>query len=115
MSDENVVLTGTGVTPVEFLEAVYMNPDLPLTVRIKAAVEALPYVHPKLAMVATANANGGDFGTMLERAIEASKAARQSPKIIEARTQPTNGHHSSPNDVSSNAMKKNFPTLRRRA
>jgi hypothetical protein len=82
--------------------------------RIKAAVEALPYVHPKLAMVATANANG-DFGTMLERAIEASKAAREPLKIIEARTQPTNGHHPSPNEVSSARMGKSFSSLKRRA
>jgi hypothetical protein len=115
MNDESVVLTGTGVTPVEFLEAVYMNPDLPLTVRIKAAVEALPYVHPKLAMVATANANG-DFGAMLERAIAASNAVRK-PKLIEAKPEPNvNGHHEpTPQEVSSARMGKSFAPLRRRA
>jgi hypothetical protein len=40
-------------------------------------VEAVPYVHPKLAV--TAIVDGQDFATQLERAISRSK-----PKVIEA-------------------------------
>ena len=65
------------ITPLEFLEAVYSNEELPLTARLKAAIDAAQYVHPKLAV--TAMVGGGDFADQLERAIQASR------KIIEAK------------------------------
>jgi hypothetical protein len=34
-------------TPLDFLKAVYCNADLPLSVRLRPAIEAAPYVHPK--------------------------------------------------------------------
>jgi hypothetical protein len=61
-------------TPLEFLEAVYCDEDLPLSVRMRAAVECAPYVHPKLTAVVTTSMNGQDFARMLERAIERSQA-----------------------------------------
>jgi hypothetical protein len=33
-------------SPLEFLEAVYLNEQLPLTVRMRAAIEAAPYRRP---------------------------------------------------------------------
>jgi len=39
-------------TPLDFLKAVYLNEGLPLSVRMKAAIEAAPYVHPKLSATA---------------------------------------------------------------
>lgn len=57
-------------TPLDFLKAVYLNPELPLSVRMKAAVEAAPYVHPKL--IATANISAEDFANRLEGAIRRS-------------------------------------------
>jgi hypothetical protein len=51
---------------------------------------------------------------MLERTIAASAAARQEPKLIEAKA--TNGHLGpTPNEVSEKAMTKAFSTLKRRA
>jgi hypothetical protein len=101
------------VTPLEFLEAVYVNEKLPLPTRMKAAIEAAPYVHPKLAMIGMAHANG-DFGVQLERTIAASAKAQQEPKLIEAKA--TNGHLGpSSEDVSSKSMTKSFQPLRRRA
>ena len=35
-------------TPLDFLKAVYLNEGLPLTVRMRAAIEGAPYMHPKL-------------------------------------------------------------------
>jgi hypothetical protein len=55
------------------------NEALPLTVRMRAATEAAPYVHPKLSATAVFPA-GEDFATRLERAI-----ARSGGKLIEHR------------------------------
>ena len=60
------------VTPLEFLEAVYLNENLPLTVRMRAAIEAAPYKHPKLSATAIAH-YGPNFASELERCIERSK------------------------------------------
>jgi hypothetical protein len=62
-------------TPLDFLKAVYLNEGLPLSVRMKAAIEAAPYVHPKLS--ATAVLTSEDFGDRLERAILRSIGARR--------------------------------------
>jgi hypothetical protein len=43
------------IDPLNFLKAVYMNADLPLSVRMRAAIEVLPFTHPKLAVVAQIN------------------------------------------------------------
>jgi len=40
------------VDPLSFLKAVYMNAELPLSVRMRAAIELLPFTHPKLAVTA---------------------------------------------------------------
>jgi hypothetical protein len=40
------------MTPLEFLQAVYEDDRLPLTTRMRAAAEAAPYMHPKLAVIA---------------------------------------------------------------
>jgi hypothetical protein len=62
-------------TPLDFLRAVYCNEGLPLSTRMKAAIEAAPYVHPKLS--ATAVMSSEDFGDRLERAILRSLGMRQ--------------------------------------
>jgi hypothetical protein len=63
------------VTPLEFLEAVYCNEDLPLSVRMRAAIEAAPYKHPKLSATAIATMDGKSFAEALERCIERSKSS----------------------------------------
>jgi hypothetical protein len=62
------------VTPLDFLEAVYCNPNLPLATRLKAAIEAAPYRHPKLSAAAIGHFDGQTFAEALERAIERSKS-----------------------------------------
>jgi hypothetical protein len=66
-------------TPLEFLQAVYSNEGLPLQARLKAAIEAAQYVHPKLAVTATVN--GGDFAVQLDRAVERSRMVEAKPMI----------------------------------
>jgi hypothetical protein len=65
------------ITSLRFLQAIYRNPEVPLPVRMRAAMAAIPFEHPKLAVVATINA--GDFADRLDRAVE------QSRKVIEAK------------------------------
>jgi hypothetical protein len=62
-----------------FLRAVYLNPSLPLPLRMRAAETALPFEKPKLAV--TAIVDGGDFAKRLDAAIARSGLA---PKVIEA-------------------------------
>ena len=73
---------GTDPTPVEFLRAVYCYEAVPLSVRLRAAIEAAPYVHPKLS--ATAILEAGDLAERLERAIERSHSvvSNQTTKVI---------------------------------
>jgi hypothetical protein len=70
-----------GATPLAFLQAVYCNEGLPLHVRLKAAIAAAPYVHPKLAVTAVID-GGSDFAARLEL------ARARSAKVIEARAEP---------------------------
>ena len=56
------------IDPLDFLKAVYMNADLPLSVRMRAAIELLPFTHPKLAVTAVVSEQ--DFATLLERRIQ---------------------------------------------
>jgi hypothetical protein len=70
-----------GATPLDFLKAVYCNEGLPLHVRLKAAIAAAPYVHPKLAVTAVFDGES-DFATRLEL------ACARSAKVIEARAEP---------------------------
>jgi hypothetical protein len=73
------------ITPPLFLEAVYLNPDLPLATRLRAAIEAAPYKHPKQSVTAIGHFNGETFAQALERAIERSQnpPMLNSPKTIE--------------------------------
>jgi hypothetical protein len=57
-------------TPLDFLRAVYLNSELPLSVRMKAAIEAAPYVHPKLSVAA--NIDPVEFSKSLDKAIQRS-------------------------------------------
>jgi hypothetical protein len=71
------VFKGTKATSLDFLRAVYMNAELPLSVRMRAAGMAIPYEYPKLSVVASVN-DPERFAERLERAIQ-----RSGVKLIE--------------------------------
>ena len=82
-------------TPLEFLTAVYCNEGLPLPVRMKAAIEAAAYVHPKLAVIGVAN--GQDFATLLDERIKRHREAKViEGKAIEATPLPPTGPEPTP-------------------
>jgi hypothetical protein len=55
------------VTSLDFLQAVYRDPTQPLHTRLRAAALALPFEHPKLAVVAQLRGEG--FAAQLEAAM----------------------------------------------
>jgi hypothetical protein len=77
------------ITPLNFLEAVYCNPNLPLAVRMRAAIGAAPYRHSKRSVTAIVDGNKS-FAEALERAIERGKPTlpQPEPKLIEAQPAP---------------------------
>jgi len=62
------------ITSLHFLEAVYCNPNLPLATRLRAAIEAAPYKHPKLSVSAVVKMDGKSFAETLDRATDRSKS-----------------------------------------
>ena len=56
------------------LRSIYRNPQHPLGVRIRCAVEALPYENPKLSAIGVSSIPAHDFAAALERAIVRSQS-----------------------------------------
>jgi hypothetical protein len=70
-----------------FLRAVYQNSSVPLPVRIRCAVECLPFESPKLS--ATAIVQGQDFATLLDARLRwADKLNGEGTRLIEEKVEP---------------------------
>ncbi len=61
---EPTVELGPDATPLQFLQAVYCNENVPLSARLKAATEAAQYVHPRLAVTGVIESQG--LGALLD-------------------------------------------------
>jgi hypothetical protein len=92
------------------LQAVYRSADQPLSVRMRAAMAALPYEHPKLAVTAVLDGTE-DLGARLSRAIQ------RSAKVIELRAaqpEPAPSYQPTAQEVSTAAMHRPMALIRRR-
>jgi hypothetical protein len=74
---------------IDLLRAVYRSPSIPLPVRMRAAIAALPHETPKLGV--TVMVNDQDFATLLDARIKRMEAMNGKPqphqRIIEAKPQ----------------------------
>jgi hypothetical protein len=61
------------ITSLQYLQSIYRDENRPDSMRIRCAVEALPYENPRVSAVAVTHMNGQDFASALDRAIERSK------------------------------------------
>jgi hypothetical protein len=66
---------------LEYLQRIYRDQTQPHAIRMRAAIEALPFEHPKLSAVGVGYFTGDDFASRLDRAIDRSNGA----KLIEGR------------------------------
>jgi hypothetical protein len=64
------------INSLEYLQWIYRDPAQPISVRMRAAIEALPFETPKLTAVAVGQLHGEDFYARLERALRRSEGAR---------------------------------------
>jgi hypothetical protein len=78
---------------LDLLRAVYRNPGVDLSIRMRAAMACLPFEAPKLAVTALID-NEKDFAAILDRRIKHMEALRTNGvrsndvKVIEARPEP---------------------------
>jgi len=62
------------------LQAIYRNPGLPLTTRMRAMIAAIPFESPKL--IATAVMNEGSFADLLDRRLKRIEQMKLENKTI---------------------------------
>jgi hypothetical protein len=68
-------------TPLEFLQAVYCNPNIPLSVRMKAACEAAKYSHHKPGSLWDARRAREEFEPDIEATPEEIRQACSGPLL----------------------------------
>jgi len=79
--DENPIELGANEDEYDFLLKIVRDPKQPMSRRMRAAIEALPYRRPKLGAVAIGQMSGKDFATLLERAILRSNRGQEVKQI----------------------------------
>jgi hypothetical protein len=58
------------ITSLQYLQSIYRDGNRPDSMRIRCAVEALPYENPRVSAVAVTHMNNQSFADALERCIE---------------------------------------------
>jgi hypothetical protein len=88
-------------TSLTLLQKIYRSAAIPLSTRMRAAIAAIQFEHPKLAVTATVEA--GDFADQLEQAVKRSRTVIEAkpinnissdniPTDTKPVVQPSNGH-----------------------
>jgi hypothetical protein len=72
----------TAGSSLEFLQAIYRSTDQPLARRMRAAIAALPFESPKLAVTANLGPESG-FAAQLEAAIQRSGGRLIEGEVVE--------------------------------
>jgi polysaccharide pyruvyl transferase WcaK-like protein len=99
-------------TSLTLLQKVYRSTTIPLATRMRAAMAALQFEHPKLAV--TANVESGDFADQLEQAVKRSRKVIEAKPMIEA-NDTANVSSDVPNETKvSNGHKPSIPDRRYR-
>ena len=75
----------TAGSSLEFLQAIYRSQDQPISRRMRAAIAALPFESPKLAVTANFGPDSG-FAARLEAAIKRTGEFRG--QVIEGEVEP---------------------------
>lgn len=88
-------------TSLKLLQTIYRSATIPLPTRMRAAIAAIQFEHPKLAVTATLS--GGDFADHLDQAVERSRRV----SMIEAK--PIANEASVPSDTA-NENKRPTPS-----
>jgi hypothetical protein len=108
--DPDGITVPLGATSLQFLQAIYRSAEQPMMRRMKAAMAALPYEHPKLAV--TVALDGHDsWGAKLQGAIARSRPVLEL-HAAEAAPVASNGHDAAA--VSAAAMRMPMVSYRRR-
>ena len=84
---QEIEMPADGIS-LDLLRAVYRSNQLPLTTRMRAAIAALPFEVPKLAVTAVVSEQ--DFATLLDRRlarIAEAKANATKPQMIDGEPQ----------------------------
>jgi hypothetical protein len=100
---EELIELAPGEISLDLLRRVYRSTQQPMSLRMRAAIEALPFEVPKLGVTANVVVDGS-FAERLERALERSQSQPMlnGPKTIEHEL------------VTSSDLKKPFPRAHRR-
>jgi hypothetical protein len=106
---------GANGTSLEFLQAIYRSPEQPMIRRMKAAIAALPFEHPRLSATLAVQADDS-WAAKLKNAIARSSQAEAYRAIEAAPTAASNGAavHETAQEVSSASMRRPMALIRRR-
>jgi hypothetical protein len=75
---EGLIELAPGEASLALLQKVYRSPRQPMSTRLRAAIEALPFEQPKLSAIGFGSLDGTDFASRLERAIlRSGKSVKQ--------------------------------------
>jgi hypothetical protein len=84
---EQEAVVPEGETSLQLLQAIYRDKAQPLNVRVRCAIESLPYETPKLSASTVVSMDGKSFAEMLDRATARSETVRlpaPRPPVIDA-------------------------------